>query len=149
MATFVRLSEATSLAIDAMAFMAQEKDRKVPVKEIAAKLGKSENHLAKVILRLSKARLLNCTRGQQGGCTLSRDPADITLEQIYEIMEGPMDTNYCLFDKPACDGITCMISKQIHQIEDLMTNYFKTTSVQNLLEARTAAEEKNCRACFI
>ncbi len=149
MATFVRLSEAASLAIHAMAFMAQEKDRKVTVKEIAAKLGKSENHLAKVILRLSKAKLLNNTRGQRGGCTLSRDPAEITLEQIYTIMEGPMDTNYCLFDTPSCDGITCMISKKIHQIEDLMTNYFKTTSVQNLLEARAAAEKKGCKACFI
>ncbi|HFB83883.1 MAG TPA: Rrf2 family transcriptional regulator, partial [Thermodesulfatator sp.] len=48
MNNIIRLSEAASLALHAMAFLASREGRPTRVKEIASSLGVSESHLAKV-----------------------------------------------------------------------------------------------------
>lgn len=51
---------------------------------------------------LSRAGLLNCTPGRNGGCMLARDPADVTLLEAIEVLEGPLDVGHCLLDARRC-----------------------------------------------
>ena len=46
--------------------------------------------LAKVIHYLARAELVRTQRGQQGGVTLARPAAQITVRDVYEAVEGPI-----------------------------------------------------------
>ncbi|MBI4761895.1 MAG: RrF2 family transcriptional regulator [Chloroflexota bacterium] len=58
--------------------------------------------LAKIISQLSIAGLLHTSRGARGGVTLARDPKDITLLEVVEAIDGPIQLNECVGDGGAC-----------------------------------------------
>ncbi len=57
--------------------------------------------LAKIISQLSIAGLLHTSRGARGGVTLAREPKDITLLEVIEAIDGPIQLNECV----GTDGI--------------------------------------------
>jgi Rrf2 family protein len=58
--------------------------------------------LAKIISQLSIAGLLHTSRGARGGVTLARDPNDITLLEVIEAIDGPIQLNECVGDNGNC-----------------------------------------------
>ncbi|HET9588437.1 MAG TPA: Rrf2 family transcriptional regulator, partial [Anaerolineales bacterium] len=58
--------------------------------------------LAKIISQLSIAGLLHTSRGARGGVTLARDPKDITLLEVVEAIDGPIQLNECVGDSGTC-----------------------------------------------
>ena len=58
--------------------------------------------LAKIISQLSIAGLLHTSRGARGGVTLARDPKDITLLDVVEAIDGPIQLNECVGNDGAC-----------------------------------------------
>jgi Rrf2 family protein len=55
--------------------------------------------LAKIISQLSIAGLLHTSRGARGGVTLAREPKDITLLEVVEAIDGPIQLNECVRSK--------------------------------------------------
>ncbi|MEW5939109.1 MAG: Rrf2 family transcriptional regulator [Chloroflexota bacterium] len=58
--------------------------------------------LAKIISQLSIAGLLHTSRGARGGVTLAREPKDITLLEVIEAIDGPIQLNECAGEVSAC-----------------------------------------------
>jgi Rrf2 family protein len=58
--------------------------------------------LAKIISQLSIAGLLHTSRGARGGVTLARDPKEITLLEVIEAIDGPIQLNECVGDEGVC-----------------------------------------------
>ena len=58
--------------------------------------------LAKIISQLSIAGLLHTSRGARGGVTLARDAKDITLLEVVEAIDGPIQLNECVGSEGAC-----------------------------------------------
>ena len=58
--------------------------------------------LAKIISQLSIAGLLHTSRGARGGVTLARAPKDITLLEVVEAIDGPIQLNECVGSEGAC-----------------------------------------------
>ena len=58
--------------------------------------------LAKIISQLSIAGLLHTSRGARGGVTLAREPKDITLLEVVEAIDGPIQLNECVGSTGAC-----------------------------------------------
>jgi Rrf2 family protein len=58
--------------------------------------------LAKIISQLSIAGLLHTSRGARGGVTLARDPKDITLLEVVEAIDGPIQLNECVGSDGGC-----------------------------------------------
>ncbi|MCC6500319.1 MAG: Rrf2 family transcriptional regulator [Anaerolineales bacterium] len=52
--------------------------------------------LAKIVSQLSIAGLLHTSRGARGGVTLAREPKDITLLEVIEAIDGPIQLNQCV-----------------------------------------------------
>ena len=100
----LRISEAASLGMHAMGLLSTGLDGPLSARMAADRLGVSEAHLAKVLQRLAKVGLLTSTRGPKGGFALSRDPESVSLLEVFEAIEGPMEPAACLFGIPLCDG---------------------------------------------
>src|SRR5512144_947989 len=58
--------------------------------------------LAKIISQLSIAGLLHTSRGARGGVTLARDPQEITLLEVVEAIDGPIQLNECVGENGLC-----------------------------------------------
>ena len=58
--------------------------------------------LAKIISQLSIAGLLHTSRGARGGVTLAREPQDISLLEVIEAIDGPIQLNECVGDDSLC-----------------------------------------------
>lgn len=90
------MPEMLSLAFHSMVLIASMKEGEfLNVKDMAEKLYASEAHLAKVMQRLSKSGLLRSVRGPKGGFILAKKPEEISLYDIYEAVEGPIEEREC------------------------------------------------------
>ncbi len=58
------------------------------LREIAAKENISEKYLSQIIIPLKSAGLVNSERGAYGGYSLAREPKDINIREVFEILEG-------------------------------------------------------------
>jgi Rrf2 family protein len=107
MAKFISISEAASLAIHSMALIAAG-EHKLNVNQIAEITGSSRNHLAKVLQTLVKYDFLISNRGPKGGFELKRSADQISLFEIYQLMEGIIDRNHCGLHNSPCPFEECI-----------------------------------------
>jgi len=119
--SILNISEAASIAIHSMAVIAQSKDL-LNSHQVAEQTGFSKNHTAKVLQILAKNRLLQSTRGPGGGFRLSRDAHDISLMDIYRVIDGDLEENNCGLDCSVCPVQACIFGG----LEQKFTNEFRS-----------------------
>ena len=100
---------------------------------LAADFGASEAHLAKVMQRLVKAGLVASTRGPKGGFRLARPAETVTLLDVYEAVEGPVEPLGCLLGRPACRGSVCMFGDFLRDFDTRFRGYMATTTLHQLV----------------
>lgn len=134
MAKFVQLSEAVSLAIHAMVLIAKS-DSYLNVSVIAREMGASRNHLAKVLQQLVKFNYLKSVRGPSGGFILNVDPSKITLLDIYEAIEGKIDSPECPLDRQICPFNKCLMGGLVKNATDQFKDYFGGQTLKTFISA--------------
>ena len=111
----VKLSEMVSIALHGMVFLtAVEARERISIKDIAQATGASEAHLSKTMQRLVKAGLVTSLRGPKGGFVLAREPGEISLLEIYEAIEGPLNENACAVE--ACNFKECIFDDLLYKL---------------------------------
>jgi Rrf2 family protein len=134
MASVLKISDAASLALHTACFMAPDEARIRTTREIASALGVSEAHLSKVLQRLARAGIVESLRGPRGGFRLARPPATLTLEDVFEAIEGPMETPGCLLGTPVCGG-ACMLGTLLSDLDRQVRDHFSSTRISDLASA--------------
>ncbi len=133
MADIIKISDATALALHSMVHLAIHPDTPMTATEIAENFEASKHHLAKVHQRLTKVGFLSSQRGPGGGVVLAKDPVEITLLEIYEAMEGPMEClRPCLFGKDTCPRGDCILSEFLPGLARQVRDYFEQTTLAQL-----------------
>jgi len=117
MAGIMKISDAASLALHAAVYLAGREGERVPTSRIAEALAVSAAHLAKVLVRLERAGLVRGRRGPTGGYELAVPPKRVTLRDVYEAVDGPIETDRCLLGEPVCGG-GCMLGDLVSSIND-------------------------------
>ena len=132
MGNVLRVSEAASLALHTAVLLAGRPGEDVSTKSIASRLRVSQAHLSKVLQRLVKAGLVNSIRGPKGGFCLSRSAKDIALLEVYESIEGPIDSAKCLATTPVCRGEECVLGGLVESVNREVKEYFARTKLSEL-----------------
>jgi len=132
MQTTLRISEAASIALHSMAYLATNAGRLVTSREIVSALRVSDTHLSKVLQRLVKVGFIKSIRGPNGGFMLSKPPDKITLLNVYESIEGPVAFDECLFGKPICGDQGCMLGGLLKTVNNEVRNYLGQTTLSKL-----------------
>jgi Rrf2 family protein len=125
----LNISEAYSLALHAMALLASHNGQPLTTHQIAATLDVSEAHLSKVLQRLTKAGFLNSSRGPGGGFRLKKPAKEITLLDIYKYIEGPLNSEDCLFDTRICGSERCVFDGLLGDISRQFRDYLEHTNL--------------------
>jgi Rrf2 family protein len=78
-------------------------DGPVPLQVLAREQSIPERYLAKIIQDLRRSGLIRSVRGAHGGYALSRPPAEVTLLDVWEALEGPLRPVECLENGARCE----------------------------------------------
>ncbi|MFH1549132.1 MAG: Rrf2 family transcriptional regulator [Planctomycetota bacterium] len=146
MSNTAKMSEAASLAMHAMVFLAVEPDRALSAGKIASALQASEAHLSKVMQRLSRAGLVRSVRGPGGGFVLQKHAGKTTLLEVYESVDGKLKANNCLFGKPICGGRKCILGGLLKSVNRQVREYLARTRLSQLTgvyRSKNARSQKN------
>lgn len=124
-------SDASMLAVHALTILAKKKESYMTTKEMADLLGASENHLAKVMQMLSKNKIVSSIKGPAGGFTLKADPEQISVKNVIEIIDGPLDSNFCPFFKN-CRAENCILGPQIAEYSNKIIEILKNRTISEV-----------------
>ena len=93
----LKISQKTEYALRAMIELAQRSgDGLVSAREISEVQHIPLRFLEQQLGSLSKAGLVESFRGAGGGCRLSKEPAQISVADVVDAIEGPFYPMFCL-----------------------------------------------------
>src|SRR5262252_5778108 len=90
-----RLSKKSDYGLIALKHLAQHNEESISAREIAAHYNIPAELLAKVLQRLARKGLLTSQQGINGGYVLAKDPANISIVDVVEALEGPISITPC------------------------------------------------------
>lgn len=110
----MQITRQADYAVRAVLHLAEIKNGgRAPTSKIASEEHIPPSFLAKIISQLSVAGIVQTSRGARGGVALARDPSEITLLEVVEAIDGPIQLNECVNDPKACPfGDQC----KVHEI---------------------------------
>ena len=94
----MRITKRTNIAIRALMFCAVNMDRRVTKHDIAEACNSSENHLGQIVNQLAQLGFLETTRGRGGGLTLARAPGQISIGEVFRLLEADVPVAECFAD---------------------------------------------------
>ena len=98
----MQITRQADYAVRAVLHLARNGEQRTATSSIAEEQRIPPSFLAKIISQLSIAGLLHTSRGARGGVTLARNPKEITLLEVIEAIDGPIQLNECVGDEGAC-----------------------------------------------
>lgn len=99
------ISNTCKYAIRAVVYLAvNAKEHKIGIKQIAKELDIPSPFLGKILQTLAKQKLLTSTKGPHGGFGIGKNPDEIKLIDIVEIIDGLDVFNTCLVGVRICQG---------------------------------------------
>jgi Rrf2 family transcriptional regulator, cysteine metabolism repressor len=97
-------------------------------------------YLDQLLTALRKAGLVASIRGPQGGHALARNPANISVREIFEALEGPLQPIDCLEDNPRCSfSRACAIQDLWLEVQSSVAQLLGSVTIDDLAQKQAAA----------
>jgi len=88
------------------------------LKDIAKGENISEKYLSLIMIPLRSAGLVNSIRGANGGYTLAKDPSQISMKDVVDVLEGDSCLVDCVKDPSACPRVPICVSRDVWAMID-------------------------------
>jgi len=112
-----------------------ENGQPVQLKEIAQRQELSLSYLEHLIIPLISAGILKSTRGARGGIMLAKNPEQIILKDIMEVLEGPLNPVDCLNSKSDCSRSgTCAAQEVWMEMKMAMDSVLSARSLRDIAD---------------
>lgn len=136
----MKLNQATDYAFRAVYYLAQlPKGQVVEARVIAEDEKIPTRFLLKILRLLTAAGIVESFRGVSGGYKLAREPQEITLLDVVEAVEGPMEINGCLVDPKNCNKnhtARCSLHQALNSIRKTVNQEFSSYNFGNLSKCK-------------
>jgi Rrf2 family nitric oxide-sensitive transcriptional repressor len=131
----VRITKRTNIAIRALMFCAVNMDRRVTKHDIAEACNSSENHLGQIVNQLAQLGFLETTRGRGGGLTLARAPGQISIGEVFRLLEADVPVAECFADVDNTCPLTdaCRLKEAIAAALDAFYSHMETITLDTLI----------------
>ncbi|MFA8433933.1 MAG: Rrf2 family transcriptional regulator [Marinifilaceae bacterium] len=134
------LSNTCKYAIRSVIYLAinSQEGKKIGIKRISEDLEIPTPFLGKILQSLARQKLLTSTKGPHGGFGLGKDPSEITLMNIVEIVDGLDMFENCLIGMRPCKTDTnkqapCPVHNQFAEIRQQMYTLFNDRTIEQLI----------------
>ena len=136
----LELNRRTDYAIRACIQLATTGDSFLSGRLIAAETDVPPQFLARILVELVGAGIVEAQLGRSGGYRLRRSPADLTLRELVEAVEGPSSTVRCVLRQRACQpGEPCSIHPVWAAARRGMLDVLSATTLADLVDREHAA----------
>ena len=93
----------------------------------------------KILKKLQNAGIVQGYRGVHGGYALKKDPAELTLYDIYSAIDSDMSIIECLNGRCECarngqNGVPCYAHDELKDIRDELWTMLRRKSIKELFE---------------
>ena len=124
-------------AIRALAYLASRPSGDIClVDEIAEAEDMPRPFTSKILRDLVRAGLLTSSRGPGGGYALAREPADVSLLEIQQIIDGIGNLDRCAVGLAACnDYAPCPLHDEFKPLRQSIRSYLEETTLAEMAGA--------------
>ncbi|NOU61568.1 RrF2 family transcriptional regulator [Marinifilum caeruleilacunae] len=134
------LSNTCKYAIRSVIYLSlnAKEGKKIGIKKISEELEIPTPFLGKILQSLARQKLLTSTKGPHGGFGMGKDPAEITLMNIVEIVDGLDMFENCLIGIRPCKSdnkaqAACPVHNQFGHIRKQIYDLFKGKTIGQLI----------------
>ena len=118
----------------------------VQIKEISEREKIPGKYLEQILLTLKNAGLLHSKMGVGGGYYLAKPPGEITLGQIFRVLDGPLAPIRCVsqmaYEPCGCpDEQTCGLRLVMDDVRNAISNILDHTSLDDVLKRQEVARQ--------
>ncbi|MDP1545577.1 MAG: Rrf2 family transcriptional regulator [Anaerolineales bacterium] len=129
----MQITRQADYAVRAVLHLANSGGQRTATSMIAEEQRIPPSFLAKIISQLSIAGLLHTSRGARGGVTLAREPKDVTLLEVIEAIDGPIQLNECVGDAAACSfDENCPLRPVWCEAQEELVNRLRSTNFADM-----------------
>lgn len=125
----------------------------VSAREIAQRRDIPPRFLEQLFVALRRAGIVSAVRGAHGGFQLTRDPSEVTVLEVVEALEGPLESSVC--DAARAAGCTrsgvCAAAPLWSRATSALREVFESTTLSELsgsqqrMDADTVTVEGDAR----
>jgi len=113
----------------------------IELKEIAKKENISIKYLEQVIIPLRTAGLVKAIRGSKGGYSLAKPPSEICLNDVVEILEGPVNLIDCVKDSKVCQRSPFCVTRDIwKEVSEAIDRIFRSITLEDMVNRKREKE---------
>lgn len=147
----MRLSKRGEYGLRAMIVLAENASSgdspMTQIKDIAEREQIPVKFLEGILLTLKNAGLLHSKMGVGGGYYLARPPKDITLGQIFRVLDGPVAPIKCVsqmaYEPCGCpDEQTCGLRLVMGDVRNAIADILDNTSLADVTRRQSAVRKK-------
>ena len=128
----LKITRKVEYALIAVRHLKENSENLITANEISSSYGIPKEILAKTLQKLAKKNIIKSVKGPYGGYKAMDKSSSTTLNDFFEILEGPTAIMDCYFDS-GCDHLTsCNIRTPINKINDSIRNLFDKLTLADI-----------------
>lgn len=136
----MRISKKAEYALRALVAIARQPARSWSIQELAAGENIPIKFLEQILLALRHAGLLNSKRGVGGGYTLVRQPEEIHVSEVIELLDGPIAPVPCAAERPSekctCpDPRSCALRIMLTDVRRLLDQALGKKTIEDMVQS--------------
>jgi Rrf2 family protein len=108
---------------------------KLTRKQISKNQEIPSSYLENILISLKTKGIIRTIRGPKGGYELAKEPEEITVFEIVNILEGPFDSIPCLDDSNACTRSSiCVTTNVWRRLQEVQNDLLSEITIKDLVE---------------
>jgi len=132
----MQITRQADYAVRAMVYLTQlGPESRAATSQIAQEKCIPPSFLAKIVSQLSVAGLLQTSRGARGGVALAKSPEAISLLDVVEAIDGPIQLNECVSEVSSCHfDESCPLKTVWCNAQTELVNHLSQTNFAQLVQ---------------
>lgn len=144
----LRISTRSRYAVRILFDLATHRGTLRSLREIAADRRLSRGYIARLMLRLRQAGLVDSAQGPAGGFRLVRHPRSISFLEVIDVMDGPLTVVPCASQPDLCQHRpTCRGFPLWSSANEAVRGVFRNITIQTMLDTSGSVDVSSDVLC--
>lgn len=92
------------------------------------------NYLEQIMLKLKKANLVISVRGAYGGYKLNRNTDEISVKDIFDVLEGPISLAECFVESKCGKSNYCITRLIYKEMSDKLNETIENITLEDMIK---------------
>ena len=140
----MKLSTRGKYGLYAMYYLASHAGEGPQTLQSISTVGVPRQYLEQILGNLRRAGLVSTVRGAQGGYQIAGRPDEITVRDVIDAVEGPIELSECASAETSCQrsGV-CPVRRVWQRVTDSINAELEKIRLSDMLVQPCESEEKN------